>query len=791
MKFARLSICLTWLLLSFPALAVTAAVLERQAKELASAADAAEQAGIVLPSDLTMIVGRSLSATNLSEAERDRLAESLQQLSVDLEMRRFSPGRLGDYRLNLPAAFGAGEEVDFALRYTLGQALEPGAAIMVARHWSYGAVLQNVDETAPNYVSLQSSRADAGFVAARTLHQGLHGGRNAAAALPMFELASGRLAEGDVLTISYRNLQLPSRAFNRFVMPIYVRFRSGAGWSEIPATPFPLGAGTAATLTAYAPMTVAPGEDFPVALKLTDNLGNLATGQIPSLEVSVNGNFSTRVPAGNDPAPLFSLRLQQPGTHEIEIRSAGGGLRSSLSIQVERLSPFSVRWVELHAHTDAGDGLSSRFEIEEQLLGAVDEVFVMDSDHYLSPGRWQARNVGLFDGFVRSSDLKAGGHSLLLSSVTLDVSPSPVRALPGQRQFNAAINARNSLVVALPEVPADPRVVHERATRLAEIRSGPGTFEWFGNRIARAGFRVGFTGTATSHTPLVGDDRPGRTAVMVRKDEPLFDALHAGRTYVTTGARMFVDVSVNGGAPGERVPDVNIRRISGQVIGTAPIHSIELIRNGEVIETRRLAQDTESQVLRVAVNSASEPLNGQHDLPRNGREWLGYIRLVGGGVAGFDAPGFSNPARQAIAVNPSDRNRVDFLTWTRGGASSFLLEIDGQSEDIVVEANLGGGIEDSDLLPLTRLPAEIPPTRLVVTWPELLAGEVVRAYNVAGYHDSVTFELVDTDAPASALFEFTDRRDHGSGDYYYLRIYQLDDHVAWTSPVWVGGFDPE
>ena len=37
-------------------------------------------------------------------------------------------------------------------------------------------------------------------------------------------------------------------------------------------------------------------------------------------------------------------------------------------------------------------------------------------------------------------------------------------------------------------------------------------------------------------------------------------------------------------------------------------------------------------------------------------------------------------------------------------------------------------------------------------------------------------------------FEFTDSRDSLPGDNYYVRVIQLNDGVAWGSPVWVGGF---
>jgi hypothetical protein len=46
-------------------------------------------------------------------------------------------------------------------------------------------------------------------------------------------------------------------------------------------------------------------------------------------------------------------------------------------------------------------------------------------------------------------------------------------------------------------------------------------------------------------------------------------------------------------------------------------------------------------------------------------------------------------------------------------------------------------------------------------------------------------DLVDVRGPMDATFDFIDRRPIQPGDYYYLRVEQLDTNKAWASPVWV------
>ena len=36
-------------------------------------------------------------------------------------------------------------------------------------------------------------------------------------------------------------------------------------------------------------------------------------------------------------------------------------------------------------------------------------------------------------------------------------------------------------------------------------------------------------------------------------------------------------------------------------------------------------------------------------------------------------------------------------------------------------------------------------------------------------------------------FSFVDSA-RGQGDYYYVRVTQRNDAIAWSSPIWVGGY---
>ena len=53
--------------------------------------------------------------------------------------------------------------------------------------------------------------------------------------------------------------------------------------------------------------------------------------------------------------------------------------------------------------------------------------------------------------------------------------------------------------------------------------------------------------------------------------------------------------------------------------------------------------------------------------------------------------------------------------------------------------------------------------------------------------DAVTLELIGSNQPMEAEIDFADTGEMQRGDYYYVRVDQLDGARAYSSPVWVGG----
>jgi hypothetical protein len=282
-------------------------------------------------------------------------------------------------------------------------------------------------------------------------------------------------------------------------------------------------------------------------------------------------------------------------------------------------------------------------------------------------------------------------------------------------------------------------------------------------------------------------------------------ALHSRRTYVTSGPKSILLTEVNGAHPGSRVALKNRRQISGEVFATTGIEAIELLRNGEIIDHHRMetndlkvndlkVNDLKVNDLKVKVTlkSASKPLTAGLDIPRNGREWLGFLRVSGASIGSLSAPGFENQGRSAIAINPGEPGRVDFIAWTHGNEQSFVLSLEEfPDEEILFGMNIKEGFEDVDLLPETRQPSVTPSIRHKLSINDMAGDGVTREINVNGYLDAIHYQVINTQSPEHAAFSFVDLRNSRPGDYYYIRVRQSGNQTLWSSPVYVGGFDIE
>ena len=135
-------------------------------------------------------------------------------------------------------------------------------------------------------------------------------------------------------------------------------------------------------------------------------------------------------------------------------------------------------------------------------------------------------------------------------------------------------------------------------------------------------------------------------------------------------------------------------------------------------------------------------------------------------------------------------NRIAFETATRGRADSVLLEIEGASPSTEVVVDLDEGTE------FGKAPVQVRPYRtraartLTLRFSDLRDGVLEHDLPADPDSDRVTLQLASDDQPLDCDFEFVDNGAAGHGDYYYIRVKQLNGAMARSSPIWVGGEEP-
>ncbi len=117
-------------------------------------------------------------------------------------------------------------------------------------------------------------------------------------------------------------------------------------------------------------------------------------------------------------------------------------------------------------------------------------------------------------------------------------------------------------------------------------------------RLLNAGFRIAATGGTDNFSDVWRDPPPGADRTYVRVDGPLthdawLDGIRAGRTFLSTGPILFLDVAGRG--PGEEIqldPGApRTLRVRAEAVSITPMDSLEIIVNGRAATTVRSRRD--------------------------------------------------------------------------------------------------------------------------------------------------------------------------------------------------------
>lgn len=358
------------------------------------------------------------------------------------------------------------------------------------------------------------------------------------------------------------------------------------------------------------------------------------------------------------------------------VEVAGEGVEPLPGCPAPAAVPAKVFWGDPHIHTSlslcdparSGDATENCRRARDE--AGLDFIALTDhAEHYDQPA-WealQAEATGMNDparfavvpAFEWSSELY-GHRTVLLRRLGPIVDAVAWRThRPADLFAHLREHFGPGQAITVPHHPADPGHLTDWAhydadfDRLVEIFQRRGSHECIATlEQARAGrlvpgatvqdalgrgYTLGFTGGGDAHGAWAGS--AGLTAVRAEHltPESVFDALHNRQCWATSGAKIELDVRVNG-HPGGAVLRRNLYQmcaefplaVSAEVKGTDRIDAVEILANSVVVHRQECKSDRAS-VQWSLPRPSSKVKPGEHELDffwlTNFTRWL-YVRVT-------------------------------------------------------------------------------------------------------------------------------------------------------------------
>jgi hypothetical protein len=399
-------------------------------------------------------------------------------------------------------------------------------------------------------------------------------------------------------------------------------------------------AGPPAQLRVVVPTTARPGESVPVHVSVLDRNGN--TGVPFAGEVRLSADAGLELPAA------IAFSAGQQGRQTAVARAVSAGVFRATAVASSSELPDGLRavsnpllvapdaprlyWADLHGHSQLSDGSGTPedyFTYARDVSG-LDAAALTDHDHWgiefldEHPAMWDEIRAATIRfhapgqfvtllGYEWTSLLHGHRHILyfeddgpVLSSFD-DRYQTPHQlwdALRGRPAFTFAHHSAGGPIATNWRYRPDPAL-----EPITEIVSVHGSSEApdspmpiydpvagnFVRDVLDDGVRLGFIGSGDSHDGQPGVSYRGMPfgfgLAAIRAEElsreEIRHALGARRVYATNGARIFLDVSIDGAPMGSVTPrrrgeprDATLRI---RVVAESALERIDLISRGEVV----------------------------------------------------------------------------------------------------------------------------------------------------------------------------------------------------------------
>ncbi|MBW7997891.1 MAG: hypothetical protein FVQ81_15240 [Candidatus Glassbacteria bacterium] len=299
--------------------------------------------------------------------------------------------------------------------------------------------------------------------------------------------------------------------------------------------------------------------------------------------------------------------------------------------------------------------------------------------------------------------------------------------------------------------------------------------------VLKDGHRMGVLASSDDHLGHPGAYGEGLAAVLAPEltRKSLFGSLNNRLCYGVTGDRIRINFAVNGRAMGGELPFTTERRIAVAVEGWDTIERVEVLKNNRVVHREHpvdnaAGADPFRRPVLVRLEYGWGPW-ASLGIPRI-CDWKIKVGVQGGKITEL-MPGF-----QSGPLTEDHRNRIANRSAEGFVLSSYTSRLQAFNErptNLVVMRIQGG--------PETRITLNLDqPTgmQLTRTLAELLEDNAV-AFTGPFPDESLILHRAVAETNSNCSFSFTDSGDGAEDDWYYVRVMQRNNQLAWSSPVWV------
>ncbi len=535
------------------------------------------------------------------------------------------------------------------------------------------------------------------------------------------------------------------------------------------------------------------GERFKIKIKGMDRWGNplrdMARYEIQLLCNDQDKDLSLKAEGKHNKGIwVYTLNFDSPGIYTFKVCDTKSYSNSIIIREKNQDSTFpAFNWCDLHGQTGETVGAGTVEEYFEfgRHYAFLDGISPQGNDLQLTSESWETIKKATedayrpgeyvtFPGYEWSGTTTMGGDynviyfeenpPLYRSTGWLAGNPfEEVSPLP-----NLIAKLKTHKAIAMAHIGGRPASLEHwdpDVTPLVEIHSAWGTFEWVYKKCFEKGYKIGFACNSDDHKTRPGGSYPGAgifgtlgglTCILSAEKtrEGFWDAIKNRQCYGTTGQRITVEAELNKNMIGQDVM-ANQGEINLQAVGTAPVMRIDLFRKSQVIKSvYPLAGESKPKVV---IRFGGARVYGRARIIN----WKGRVKVLGNTLRNIDFNGTFNPDHGLIC---SRKDEAEFICNTSGNSMNMILDFEENlTGEIVFESNVCKC--NINLADLTKEPQNF------------YQAEIDQFLEI--------FLISDEKSDSTINTKFSLNFDGERETPYFIRVLQLDESKAWTSPWYV------